>query len=99
MKDTQGPDTHRLVHKPSQAVQKGQTSHPPNPGAPRRAVPRARLQQATRRSVPSAVRWASERRENAAGGLCQQPASSLSPQQRPFCPLLSMLPETDILSP
>ena len=28
----------------SQDAQKGQTSHPPNPGAPRRAVPRARPQ-------------------------------------------------------
>ena len=27
-----------------QDAQKGQTSHPPNPGAPRRAVPRARPQ-------------------------------------------------------
>jgi hypothetical protein len=27
-----------------QAAQKGQTSHPPNPGAPRRAVPQARPQ-------------------------------------------------------
>jgi len=41
MTDTQGPDTHRLVHKPSQAVQKGRPARP---------------QQATRRSVPSAVR-------------------------------------------
>jgi len=31
------------------------------------------------RSVLSAVRWASERRENAAGGLCQQSA------KRPIC--------------
>jgi hypothetical protein len=29
-----------------QDAQKGQTSHPPNPGAPRRAVPRARPQRA-----------------------------------------------------
>ena len=28
----------------SQAVQKGQTSHPPNPGAPRRAFPHTRPQ-------------------------------------------------------
>jgi len=56
MTDTQGPDTHRLVHKPSQAVQKGQISHPPNPGAPGRAVPRARPQQAMRRRVLSVVR-------------------------------------------
>jgi hypothetical protein len=27
-----------------QDAQKGQTSHPPNPGAPRRAVPQARPQ-------------------------------------------------------
>jgi hypothetical protein len=32
-----------------QDAQKGQTSHPPNPGAPRRAVPRARPQRAKRR--------------------------------------------------
>ena len=31
-----------------QDTQKGQTSHPPNPGAPRRAVPRARPQRAKR---------------------------------------------------
>ncbi len=31
-----------------QDAQKGQTSHPPNPGAPRRAVPRARRQRATK---------------------------------------------------
>src|SRR5207244_533515 len=30
-------------------AQKGQISHPPNPGAPRRAVPRARPQRAKRR--------------------------------------------------
>jgi len=59
MTETQGPDTHRLVQGPSQAVQKGRPARP---------------QQATRRSVPSAVRWASERRENAAGGLSEQPA-------------------------
>ena len=33
----------------AQDAQKGQTSHPPNPGAPRRAVPRARTQRAKRR--------------------------------------------------
>jgi hypothetical protein len=33
----------------AQDAQKGQTSHPPNPGAPRRAVPRARPQRAKRR--------------------------------------------------
>src|SRR3979411_106239 len=32
-----------------QDAQKGQTSHPPNPGAPRRAVPQARPQRAKRR--------------------------------------------------
>ena len=31
-----------------QDAQKGQTSHPPNPGAPRRAVPRARPQRPTK---------------------------------------------------
>jgi hypothetical protein len=31
---------------PPEDAQKGQTSHPPNPGAPRRAVPRARPQRA-----------------------------------------------------
>ena len=31
---------------------KGQTSHPPNPGAPSRAVSLARPQQAKRRGVP-----------------------------------------------
>jgi len=62
MTETQGLDTHRPDQKPSQAVQKGQISHPPNPGsyftrppwvcqdslfAQRRGVPRARPQQAT----------------------------------------------------
>jgi hypothetical protein len=42
--DTQDLDTHRPVQKPQQAVQKGQTFHPPSPGAPRRAVPQARPQ-------------------------------------------------------
>jgi len=60
MTETQGLDTHRPVQKPSQAVQKGRPARP---------------QQAMRRSVLSAVRWAFERRENAAGGLCQQPVS------------------------
>ena len=32
-----------------QDAQKGQTSHPPNPGAPRRALPQARPQRAKRR--------------------------------------------------
>ena len=31
---------------PSQYAQKGRTSHPPNPGAPRRALSQARPQQA-----------------------------------------------------
>jgi hypothetical protein len=48
MTETEGADTHRSVQKPSLAVQKGQTFHPPNPGAPRHAVPRARPQQATK---------------------------------------------------
>jgi len=56
MTDTQGLDTHRPVQKPSQAVQKGQISHLPNPGAPGRAVPRARPQQAMRQRVLSGVR-------------------------------------------
>ena len=47
---------HRSVHlgqqeHTTQDAQKGQTSHPPNPGAPRRAVPRARPQRAKRRGV------------------------------------------------
>ncbi|MGH7181232.1 MAG: ABC transporter substrate-binding protein [Nitrospiraceae bacterium] len=41
MTETQRPDTHRLVQEQSQAVQKGRPARP---------------QQATRRSVPSAVR-------------------------------------------
>ena len=36
---------------PSQDAQKGQTSHPPNPGAPRRALSQARPQRAKRRGV------------------------------------------------
>ena len=59
---------------PPQDVQKGQTSHPPNPGAPRRALPQARPQQAKGRGVLCSVRGASERSENAAGGLFQHPA-------------------------
>ena len=35
----------------AQDAQKGRWSHPPNPGAPRRAVPRARPQRAKRRGV------------------------------------------------
>ena len=37
-----------IVSEYQQDAQKGQTSHPPNPGAPRRAVPRARPQ----RTIP-----------------------------------------------
>jgi hypothetical protein len=33
--DTQGLDTRRPVQKPSQAVQKGLTFHPPNPRRPK----------------------------------------------------------------
>ena len=41
----------RLRENPvsTQDAQKGQTSHPPNPGAPRRAFPQARPQRAKRR--------------------------------------------------
>jgi hypothetical protein len=60
-----------------QDAQKGQTSHPPNPGAPRRTLSHARPQL---RSLPSFYvshltfhsSW--ERSENDAGGLFQQPA-------------------------
>jgi len=34
-----------------QDAQTGQTSHPPNPGAPRRALPRARPQRMTKAEV------------------------------------------------
>jgi hypothetical protein len=60
-----------------QDAQKGQTSHPPNPGAPRRALSHARPQL---RSLPSfyvshlTFQGFWERSENAAGGLFQQPA-------------------------
>jgi len=37
----------------------------------------ARPQRAKTGGVPSGVRWGSERRENAAGGLFQTPARSL----------------------
>ena len=43
---------------PPQDAQKGQTSHAPNPGAPRRAVPQARPQQAKRRCILCSVRGA-----------------------------------------
>jgi hypothetical protein len=36
-----------------QDAQKGQTSHPPNPGAPRRALSHARPQRVKTRGVPS----------------------------------------------
>ncbi len=57
-----------------QDAQKGQTSHPPNPGASRRAYSQARPQQAKWRCVLCSLRGASERSENAAGGLFQHPA-------------------------
>ena len=59
-----------------QDAQKGQTSHPPNPGAPRRTLSHARPQQAKGRCVLCSVRGASEQSENAAGGLFQHPARS-----------------------
>jgi hypothetical protein len=61
---------------PQQDAQKGQTSHPPNPGTPRRTLFHARPQQAKGRCVLCSVRGASERSENAAGGLFQHPARS-----------------------
>ena len=60
-----------------QDAQKAVTSHPPNPGAPRRAVPQARLQFF---GCPSfyvsrfTFHGSSERGENAAGRLFQHPA-------------------------
>ena len=48
--------------------------HPPNPGAPRRALSQARPQRAKRRCVHCSVRGASERSEHVAGGLFQHPA-------------------------
>ena len=127
--DTAKPCIH-VDHRPfqniPQAVQKGQASHPPSPGAPRRGVPQARPQQAKRRggtyqasleplasitcerigTLPSpSVRGASEvhaalnkarqacerrrdgeaavSRENAAGGLYQQPANRFVVVARP----------------
>jgi hypothetical protein len=70
-----------------QDAQKGQTSHPPNPGAPRRTLSHARPQQAKGRCVLCSVRGASERSENAAGGLFQHPAkkcSRLSPDHHTY---------------
>jgi len=40
-----------LTSEELQDAQKGRTSHPPNPGAPRRTIPRTRPQWATRRGV------------------------------------------------
>ena len=69
-----GPHVWDKRRTPSQDDQKGQTSHPPNPGAPRRTLSHARPQQAKRRCILCSVRGASERSENAADGLFQHPA-------------------------
>ena len=64
------------------AVQKGPLSHPPNPGAPKHAFPRARPQAVGARSIhrvcehhngPTCLREAAPAKAgNAAGGLFQQ---------------------------
>jgi hypothetical protein len=60
---------------PPQDAQKFQTSHPPNPGAPRRAFSQARPQ-APRLTLVSRLTFHGswERSENDAGGLFQDPA-------------------------
>ena len=44
-----------------QDAQNGQTSHPPNPGAPRRAVPQARPQRVKGRGIPSGAHGATNK--------------------------------------
>ena len=64
------------LQQDQQAVQKGQTSHQPNPGAPRRAVPRARPQGGVlllQRFTFYASRFT--HLQNEAGELFQHPAS------------------------
>ena len=45
----------------TQDAQKGRTSHPPNPGAPRRALTQARLQRVKDRGVPSGAHGATNK--------------------------------------
>lgn len=70
---------------PSQVAQKDQTSHPPNPGAPRRTLSQARPQGVGRlRRTCGGYVARRHRTENAAGGLVQQPArpSPVAPAHR-----------------
>jgi hypothetical protein len=69
---TSGQQEHTL-----QDAQKGLTSHPPNPGSPRLAVPQARPQFFGCLSLYVSrftFHGSSERGENAAGRLFQHPA-------------------------
>jgi hypothetical protein len=47
--EIQSPARLGLEENTAQDAEKGHTSHPPKPGAPRRAIPRARPQRAKRR--------------------------------------------------
>ena len=98
----------------SRDVQKGRWSHPPNPGAPRRAVPRAAAAQRRGGTYQASLEplasitcerigplppvfpsgRAFERRENAAGGLFQHPASGRRRLSSGCPPAAGEIPDT-----
>jgi len=80
----------------AQDAQKGQTSHPPNPGAPRRALSHARPQ----RTIPSHkgwVGWSQLRASNE--GLLRPRVARARGSSHPPCPFFSILLETIMKGP
>ena len=90
------PELHESAHfgqqeYTAQDAQKGQTSHPPNPGAPRRAVPRTRPQRATGDCHLSG-RWLSPSDSGTGTGQCRsQSPEPLSEARTPLADFFSIL--------